>query len=151
MQHKNVSISKLSLYHTVRARLYPVFTPFVSSLSHSFCLPLSPSFPLALLSHSKLIPTCPRTITKPACLFMLHRGITLFLFYYFFVKSPRYDLPQTALHCPTLIIFSHFATLRHRGAHTCTMPHKPTAVCASFLCSSMGSMEKCTSLYFSSL
>lgn len=88
-------------------------------------------FLFACLFHSNLIPTCPRTITKPACLFTLHWGITLFLCYYFFVKSPQYDLPQTALCCPTLIIFSHSATLGHKDSHTHThtLPHKPTAVC----------------------
>lgn len=122
----------------------PSFSLFVSLFLVFFspCLTLCPLFYCSLsfslsafahLFHSKLIPTCPRTTTKPACLFMLHWGITLFLCYYFFVKSPRYDLPQTALCCPTLIIFSHSATLGHKDTHTHFL-HKPTAVCVYALC-----------------
>lgn len=119
---------------------FPVFSPcfslFVSLLlvspppsvsvfhlfyCHSVLLfsSLSP-FSFVCLSHYKCTLMCPCTITKPACLFMLHRGITLFSRYYFFVKSPWYDLPQTALHCPTLIIFSHSANLGHNDTHAHT-------------------------------
>lgn len=67
---------------------------------------------------------------------MFHRGITLFLCYYFFVKSAQYDLPQTALCCPTLIIFSHFATLRHKDTHTHTHIFIQThcCICKASLC-----------------
>lgn len=77
---------------------------------------------LISLPSSKCILTCPCTITKPACLFMLHRGITLFLLHYFSVKLPRSDLPQTALYYPTLIIFSHSTTPWHNDTHTHTFP-----------------------------
>lgn len=101
-------------------------SPICLSLSFdllSLCASLSSSlspFSFVCLSHYKCTLTCPCTITKPACLFMLHRGITLFSRYYFFVKSPRYDLPQTALHRPTLIIFSHSANLGHNDTHAHT-------------------------------
>lgn len=116
------------------------FFGFLSPLPHSsffysvaLSLIFSLSLSLACLFCFKLIPTCPRTITKPACLFMLHWGITLFLCYYFFVKSPRYDLPQTALCCPTLIIFSHSATLGHKYTHTHIHTNPLLYICIFFV------------------
>lgn len=87
-----------------------LLSPTARSLIFFFvCFSLPPC-----ASCSQLIPPCQCTITKPACLFMLHWGITLFRCYYFFVKLPQYALPQTVRCCPTLIIFSHSATSGHR-------------------------------------
>lgn len=108
------------------------FSPICLSLSlillslHFYFLISLPSFKWSL--------TWPCTITKQAWLFMLHRGITLFLLYYFSVKSPRYDLPQTALRCPTLIIFSHSTTPGHNETHAPTFPSHDSLSLSVCLC-----------------
>lgn len=103
---------------------FPPLTPFGFApicLSLSLILSLHVWF-LIPLPPPKCILTWPCTITKQACLFMLHRGITLFLLHYFSVKSPRHDLPQTVLYYPTLIIFSHSATPGCNDTHAPTFP-----------------------------
>lgn len=147
----------LSLFFSFCVTPFSFYFPICLSLSFilwSLCLFVLSLFSFSCssvcLSHSKCILMCPCTITKPACLFILHRGFTLFLRYYFFVKSPRYDLPQTALHCPTLIIFSHSATLGHIDTHAHTFSHKTMCV---FVLSShwfLGvlKMESCLSISY---
>lgn len=103
------------------------------SLCSSGLISLSSSFSFVCLSQFKCSLTCPCTITKPACLFILHLGITLFFRHYFFEKSLRYDLPQTARHRPTLIIFSHSATQEHNDAHAHTFSHQTHSVCVFVL------------------
>lgn len=97
------------------------------------------SFPSACLSPFKLFPMCPRTITKPACLFMFHWGITLFLCYYFFcVVASVWLAPDSAtLSHPHYIFTLRFP--RTQNAHT--FPHTPNALCVSFVYASLGSME----------
>lgn len=130
VKRKKARISNLS-HLTICAYFFA--SSLLVSPPHPFqFLPICLSLSLILLSlhvcflislpSSKCSLTWPCTITKQACLFMLHRGITLFLLYYFSVKSPRYDLPQTALHYPTLIIFSHSATPGHNDTYAPTFP-----------------------------
>lgn len=125
-----IFVSLCHSFEFVLPHLPQSFLYFTVSLSfcHVIVLFLSFSHSTVCLSLSKCILMCSCTITKPACLFILHRGFTLFLCYYFFVKSPLYDLPQTALHCPTLIIFSHSATLGHNDTHAHTFSHKTMCV-----------------------
>ena len=109
------------------------------SLSLSLLFPLPVSLPL-----SKHILTCPRTVTKPAFLFILHRGITLFFCYYFFGEVASVCLaPDSA----TLSHPHYIFTLRyprtqgyahtHTHTHTHTLAHtflKPTHFSLGVLC-----------------
>lgn len=135
--------------------LYPPSLFPLSPLSAPpICLSLSLILSLHLyllicLSSSKCVLTCPCTITKRVCLFMLHKGITLFLLYYFSVKSPRCDLPQTALHYPTLVIFSHSAALGHTFPSQDPPPslYVALSLCQSVVGSDGGSHSACFILF----
>lgn len=105
------------------------------SISHSFylfpsvcsflCPPLFFSRPLSLfpfvcLFHYECSLTCPCTITKPGCLFMLHQGITLFFCYYFFCEVASVWLaPDSAPPSHPHYIF----TLRYPRTQWCTCTH----------------------------
>lgn len=108
------------------------------SISHSFylfpsvcsflCPPLfffTPSvflssFPFVCLFHYECSLTCPCTITKPGCLFMLHQGITLFFCYYFFCEVASVWLaPDSAPPSHPHYIF----TLRYPRTQWCTCTH----------------------------
>lgn len=122
---KKKLLIQLCFFHLQSTSIYP--SPSVSVFPLCSCF--SEVSVLISLLHSNGILTCPCTITKRACLFMLHWGITLFLCYYFFVKSLQCDLPQTAHHHPTLIIFSHSAGPGQIDTQEYTFCHTNTSVC----------------------
>lgn len=135
---RNVSVFVFIIFLFFSFLVFSHLPLLQSSSLYSIALLLF-SFPSACLSPFKLFPMCPRTITKPACLFMFHWGITLFLCYYFFcVVASVWLAPDSAtLSHPHYIFTLRFP--RTQNAHT--FPHTPNALCVSFVYASLGSME----------